>query len=71
MAKLKRGRLNGVDGIATFTSAQLLALAEQWESQIQDPKNQDDPKWLRRWAEDVRRLAAEKEKARAHKERQR
>jgi hypothetical protein len=71
MAKLERGRLNGVYGLQTFTAAELRALADQGESQIQDPQNQDDPRWLRRWAEDVRRLAAKKEKAKAHKERQR
>ena len=71
MAKLERGRLNGVYGMQTFTAAELLALADQWEAQIQDPQNRDDPRWLRRWAEDARRLAAKKERAKAHKERQR
>ncbi len=71
MPKLEKGRLSGVYGMKIFTSAELRALAESWERQIQDPLNQDDPRWLRRWAEEVRRLAAKKEKAKAHKERQR
>lgn len=71
MAKLERGRLDGIGGMATFTSAELLAWADRLESQIQDPRNQDDPRWLRRWAAKMRLLASKKEEARAHKERQR
>ena len=71
MAKLQRGRLDGVYGMRTFTSAELIAMADRWESQIKDPQNRDDPRWLRRWAEDARRLATKKEKEKAHKERQR
>ena len=69
MAKVERGRLSGLDGMETFTSAELLAWADRLEGQIQDPQNRDDPRWLRRWAEKMRRLAAQKEKAKAHKER--
>jgi hypothetical protein len=71
MAKLRKGRLDGVYGMTTFTSAELRAWAEQVEAQIRDPQNRDDPRWLRRWAEDMRQLAEKKEKAKAHKERQR
>jgi hypothetical protein len=71
MAKLDKGRLNGIYGMKTFTSAELLAWANELENQINDPQNQDDPRWLRQWAEDMRRLAAQKEKAKAHKDRQR
>ena len=67
MVKLQRGRLNGVYGMRTFTAAELLEWADKLEKQIHDPQNQDDPKWLRRWADDMRRLAAQKEKAQAHK----
>ena len=71
MAKLQRGRLNGVYGMQTCTAAQLLAWADELENQINDPQNRDDPKWLRRWAEDMRQLAAKKQEAQAHKTRQR
>ena len=71
MAKLRKGRLDGVYGMKTFTSAELVAWAEQVEARIRDPQNRDDPRWLRRWAEDMRQLAEKKEKAKAHKEGQR
>jgi len=69
MPKLPRGRLDGPDGMSSFTAAEVLARAEALEQQIRDPLNTDDPKWLQRWADRLRRLAAKKEKARKHKER--
>jgi hypothetical protein len=71
MAKLKAGRLNGIYGMRTFTSSELLTWANQLENRINDPQNRDDPRWLRRWAEKMRRLAIQKEKAKAHKEKRR
>jgi hypothetical protein len=70
MAKIERGRLNGIDGMRSFTSTELFAWANELDSQIQNPQNQDDPKWLQRWADKMRRLAVKKEKAKTHKERQ-
>jgi hypothetical protein len=70
MSKLRRGRLSGVDGMQTFTSGELFAFAERRERQMQDPQNQDDPRWRSRRVEDVRRFAAMKEKAKEYKERQ-
>jgi hypothetical protein len=71
MAKLQKGRLSGIYGMRTFTSAELLAWADKLENQIHDPQNQDDPRWLQRWADDMRRLAAQKEESQAHKNRNR
>jgi hypothetical protein len=55
--------------MSSFTAAEVLARAEALERQIRDPLNTDDPKWLQRWADRLRQLAAKKEKARKHKER--
>lgn len=54
--------------MATFTAAELHEKAAQYERQIADPRNADDPRWLRRWAAKIRRLAAQKEQALAHKQ---
>ncbi len=70
MAKIERGRLSGFHGMSSFTSAELIDWAGELERQIQNPNNQDDPKWLQRWADKMKRLAAKKEKARVHKIRQ-
>jgi hypothetical protein len=67
MAKLTPSRLDGVYGMATFTSAELFALADKFEAQIKVPANHDDPKWLQRWADKIRKLAIQKEKAVMHK----
>ncbi|REJ68192.1 MAG: hypothetical protein DWQ31_08660 [Planctomycetota bacterium] len=71
MAKIEKGRLDGVWGMRTRTAEELRAWAEDLEAQIRDPKNTDDPKWLQRWADRMRRLADKKEKSLEHKERQR
>jgi len=63
MPKLKKGRLDGVDGMQKFGAAELYMLANGYEAQIRDPKNTDDPKWLQRWADKILRLAEKKEKA--------
>ena len=67
MPKLTPSRLSGVYGMATFTAAELYARADKYERQIKDPKNQDDPRWLQRWADKIRRLAVKKEQAVTHK----
>jgi hypothetical protein len=67
MAKVDQGRLDGVWGMRKFTAAELYALADDHERMITDPENTDDPKWLQRRADRLRRLAYKKEKALRHK----
>jgi len=71
MPKIERGRISGLEGMESHSSAELLAWAGSLEAQIIDPRNSDDPKWLQRWADKMRRLAAQKERAHAHKHRRR
>ena len=71
MPKVKRGRLSGLNGMATHSAAALRAWADRFEEQSHDPLSLDDPRWLRRWAGKMRRLAAQKEKAAEHKDYQR
>lgn len=70
MPKIEKGRISGLWGMETYTAAELLTWAEKLEAQIDNPLNEDDPKYLRRWAGKMRRLAAQKEKALSHKKRQ-
>lgn len=70
MAKLQRGRLNGLSGMGSNSAAELFAWADKLELQIKDPTNEDDPKWLQRWANKMRKLAASKENKRDHKKSQ-
>lgn len=63
MAKIERGRIDGVYGMESFTSAQLLRWVQRLEEQIIDPKNTDDPKWCQRWRDKIYRLAMKKQKA--------
>ena len=67
MPKVARGRLSGLHGMSGHTSTELFAWANEIEAQIRDPLNKDDPKWLQRRADKVRRLAIQKEKSRSHK----
>ncbi len=70
MAKITPARLDGVYGMEKFTSEELYAKADEFEKQITDPENTDDPKWLQRWANRIRKLALQKEKAKEHKDSQ-
>jgi hypothetical protein len=63
MPKIGGGRLDGVWGMESFTSEELYKWADQHEALIKDPLNTDDPKWLQRRAEKLRRLAIRKEKS--------
>ncbi len=63
MPKVKRGRLDGVSGMETFTASELHTWADKYEAQIKDPCNPDDPKWLQRRADKLRQLAIEKARA--------
>jgi len=67
MAKIQRGRLSGIHGMRRHTAEELYAHVRDLEAQMADPLNRDDPRWLRQWAERIRRLADEKMAAREHK----
>jgi len=71
MPKLTPARLAGLYGMRRFTARELHERADQYESRISDPHNTDDPRWLRRWADRVRKLALQKEAAEEHKQAQR
>ena len=73
MAKISRGRIAGRNGMHTFSVEEL----ERWAAKLEDearighPTSTDDIPWLRRWADKIRDLAAQKEQAREHKSGQR
>ena len=50
-------------GMRKVTAEELFALAAQYEARIHDPANSDDPKWLQRRADRIRRVAIGKQKA--------
>ena len=67
MPKISQGRLDGLSGMNKFTAEEIHAFADQYESEITNPKNTDDPKWLQRRADRLRKLATQKGKALDHK----
>ena len=67
MAKIERGRISGLDGMESHSAMTLYAWADRMEAQIKDPLNRDDPRWLQRWADKMRRLASKKELNVTHK----
>ena len=67
MAKVDKGRLDGVWGMNTYTAEELHEMADFYEASIHNPKNTDDPKWLQRRADRLRRLATQKKQALEHK----
>ena len=71
MAKPSQGRFDGVYGMRKFTAEELAAWAQQHEAQIDAPANTDDPKWLQRRADRLRRVATAKAKALEQKQRER
>lgn len=71
MAKPSQGRFDGVYGMRKFTAEELAEWSAQHEQQIAKPANSDDPKWLQRRADRLRRIAEAKEKAREQKRRER
>ena len=72
MAKIEKGSLDGAFRIRmqTFNVERLRHWAAELESQIDDPKSTDDPKWLQRWADRINRLADRKEQSIEHKQMQ-
>ena len=67
MAKIKKGRIDGIEGMGGYSADELFVMAELYESKINTPNNTDDSKWLKRRADKLRALAIEKEKAKEHK----
>ena len=67
MAKVKKGRISGVNGMDAHTSCELFAWAAALGAQAKDPGNEDDLKWLYRRADRLMVLATAKEKALEHK----
>ena len=67
MPKIATGRISGLHGMESHTVEGLYAWADKLDAQAKHPGNRDDPRWLERWARKLRHLAAQKEKARAHK----
>lgn len=67
MPKISQGRLDGISGMEKFTSQELFDLADEYDRKISDPTNTDDPKWLKRRSERLRKLASKKEKSLEHK----
>jgi hypothetical protein len=63
MPKPDKGRFDGVYGMSQFTADELFAMADAHERQIGSPDNTDDPKWLQRRADRIRKLATGKQKA--------
>jgi hypothetical protein len=57
--------------MTVHTSVKLNAHADAFDEQAHNPASMNDPRWLRRWAIKLRRLAEQKELALAHKERPR
>jgi hypothetical protein len=68
MAKILRGRISGRYGMEKHSADELHAWADRFETRSHRPDvTADDPKWLLRWANRLRRLALQKEKAQRHK----
>lgn len=67
MPKLTPARLDGIDGMKKFSAEELHRKADELEAEMADPNSTNDPRYLRRWAERIRRLAVQKEKAIDHK----
>ena len=67
MPKIATGRISGFHGMESHSALELYAWADKLEAQIDDPANRDDPRYLRRWADKIRRLAIKKEKSVTHK----
>ena len=54
----------------TYTADELFKMAAQYEAKLTDPLNTDDPKWIQRRADRIRKLACQKRKAKRQKERE-
>lgn len=70
MPKVKRGRLDGLWGMATFTADDLFRWSAKYETRAKRLPPPGHPDWLKRRAVRLAKLAASKEKMRNHRERQ-
>jgi hypothetical protein len=70
MPKIEHGRIAGLYEMSSYTADELYAWADRLEVQSKNPQCPDDPRWLKRWAERIRRLARKKEKSLRHKRQQ-
>ena len=57
----------GLHGMGSYTFEELDELADEHLRRIDDPDNTDDPKWLKRRADRLRKLARQKEKSVEHR----
>ena len=71
MPKLNRGRVTGLEEMHGLTAAELEERAARMEAEAENPGSTNDPTWLRRWAQRLRSLAAQKTKALARRSRTR
>jgi hypothetical protein len=62
MPKLNQGRLAGTNGMNTFTAEELHQWADELELKAIQENCEDDPRYILRWAEKIRKLAVAKEK---------
>jgi hypothetical protein len=67
MTKISKGRIDGLEGMNSYSSDELFVMAEEYAYKLNDPTNTDDPKWLKRRVNRLRTLAIAKEKAKEHK----
>lgn len=63
MPKLNTGKLGGRHTLAKFSASQLETWADKLDSQVFEPENRDDPRWLKHWSDRMRRLAKDKRHA--------
>jgi hypothetical protein len=67
MPKISKGRIDGLEGMNSYSSDELFVMAEDYYNKLSDPTNSDDPKWLKRRADRLRSLAIEQEKTKVPK----
>ena len=53
-----------------FDAKKIIEMAEKYEAKINDPSNRDDPRWLQKHANALRKWAAQRLKGFKHKQRQ-
>jgi hypothetical protein len=70
MPKVKRGRLDGLSGMTTFTAEELFRWSAKYETRVNRSPPPGHPNWLKRRAVRLAKLAASKDKMRVHREQQ-
>jgi len=71
MPKILRGRISGRFGMEQHTADELYRWAASFERRSKYIDGYDDSLWLSRWAKRLECLAAQKERARTHKDAER